>query len=78
MKRLMIVATFTFVIGTGGVVMAAPCGSDSNCAPDERITSMPPLGVTASFKTVAAVRSTLNGDCVEPDIVYSRRQRPNT
>jgi hypothetical protein len=62
MKRLMIVATFTLVIGTSGVVMAAPCGSDSNCDPDERITSMPPLGVTAPFKTVAAVRSTLNGD----------------
>jgi hypothetical protein len=76
MKRLVILATFTLVMVTSGVVMAAPCGSDSNCAPDERVTSTPPLGVTAPFKTVAAVRNTLNSDCVEPDIVYSRQQRP--
>jgi hypothetical protein len=51
MKRLVILATFTLVMGTSGVVMAAPCGSDSNCALDERVTSTPPLGVTAPFKT---------------------------
>src|SRR5436190_1815233 len=49
MKWLMTLATFTLVMVTSGVVIAL----------DERITSTPPLGVTAPFKTVAAVRSTL-------------------
>ena len=75
MKRLVILATFTLVIGTNGVAMATGCGSDSNCGPDERVTSTPPLGVTASFKIVAALRSALDADCVEPDILYSRQQR---
>jgi hypothetical protein len=66
MKRLVILATFTLVIGTSGVVIAL----------DERVTSTPPLAVTASFKTVAALRSTLDADCVEPETVYSRQQRP--
>ena len=76
MKRLVILATFALVMGSSGVVMAGDCGSDSNCALDERVASTPPQGVTAPFQTVAAVRNTLNSDCVEPDIVYSRQQRP--